>query len=238
MNTRSTGQRGKSWNTRLPSFFKSNSWKIGLRGEEQKESKPFRSKTSEMFLGLAELPLKTTIVKSSKQAINGVNEKSLISKEQSPKGEKVYSSIVQPATEFTDLPGKVKELSPKTEELTAKFVELRSKENRKMSAENVTFVPQDVSATSFEDKNPKETKDCRIVSPKKTKDCRIVSPPSFQKCYFVLKYGEKLTEAGKNMSEQEMKLLYEDIFKPVDIYSLLKKSSAGTGCCYNSQLAV
>lgn len=214
MNTRSTGQQGKSWNTRLPSLFKSNRWKIGLRGDEQKESKPFHSKTSEMFLGVRELPLKTTIGKSSKQAINGVNENSLISEEQSPKGEQVYSSIIQPATEFIDLPGKVKELSPKTEELTAKFVELRSKENRKMSAENVTFVPQDVSATSFEDKNPK-----------KTKHCRIVSPPSFQKCNFVLKYGGKLTEAGKNMSEQEMKLLYEDIFKPVDIYSLLKKSS-------------
>ena len=213
MNTLSTGQQGKSWNARLPSFFKSNSWKIGLSGDEQKEAKPFHSKMSDMFLGVAELSLKTTVVESSKQAINGVNENSLISEEQSPKGEQVYTSIVRPATEFTDLPGKVKELSPETEELTAKFVELRSKENRKMSAENVTFVPQDVSATSFEDKNPKEAKDCRSVS-----------PPSFQKCNFVLKYGGKLTEAGKNMSEQEMKLLYEDIFQPLDICSLLKKS--------------
>ena len=206
MNTLSTGQQGKSWNARLPSFFKSNSWKIGLSGDEQREAKPFHSKKSDMFLEVAELSLKTTVVKSSKQAINGVNENSLISEEQSPKGEQVDTSIVQPPTESTDLPGKVKELSPETEELTAKFVELRSKANRKMSAEGV-------SVTSFEDKNPKETKDCRILS-----------PPNFQKGNFVSKYGGKLTEAGKNMSEQEMKLLYEDIFQPLDICSLLKKS--------------
>ena len=34
----------------------------------------------------------------------------------------------------------------------------------------------------------------------------------------------KLTEAGKSLSPEEMQLLYEDIFKPLDIYWIISKN--------------
>ena len=46
----------------------------------------------------------------------------------------------------------------------------------------------------------------------------------------ILQRDSRLTEAARKLSKEEMTLLYEDILKPLDIFSILREQRAQIGC--------
>jgi len=190
------------------------SLKIRPRDKELSKAEAFYSQVSGMLLGIAKMSVKIASVQFS---FTENNSPSPVVKTLSPKIEEQSQDfeIDQPAVELIELSTEVNELSSNIEELTSEVFELPCLEIRQhFSAEIFIFLPPHVFTTSFEDEEHNETRGSQTVS-----------SPSFEKFSFLLKYGGKLTEPGKQMSDDEMKLLYEDIFKPLDFFSMLQKRS-------------
>ncbi|KAL9983860.1 hypothetical protein ACROYT_G006102, partial [Oculina patagonica] len=105
-----------------------------------------------------------------------------------------FSQTGKQSTKMNELfPAKVQELSPKIEELRPKA----------LSSEPAMFPAP----------NPQ---DRRKVSSSLTRKTERELNESF-----ILSQGIKLTAAAKDLSDEKWRLLYEDIFKPLDFYSIL-----------------
>jgi len=167
-----------------------------------------------MLLRVAEMSMK---IASVHLPFTEINSPSPEVKNLSPKVEERSQDfeIGHPAAGLIELSTDVNELSSNIEELTSEVFELPCLEKRQhFSAEMFIFPPPHVFTTSFDDEEHNETRGSQTVS-----------SPSFEKCSFLLKYGAKLTDAGKQMSDDEMKLLYEDILKPLDFFCMVQERS-------------
>lgn len=194
MNTQLTAQQGNIKKVKLPS----ESWKIrSSSGLERSKTNSFKGQIPEMLLKIAELSTKVTF---GQLPSTNVNDLSPEGNDPSPKIEEESKPDAELNDEFSPEHNK---LPPKIEEVTSQTAELFPEKRRKDSPEILVSSPPDV------DEGHKETR----VS-------QTLISPSFSRCSFLSKYGGKLTEAGKNLSDQEMYLLYEDIFKPIDVNAM------------------
>lgn len=219
----------------------SRSWKIRSNsGDGPSKTNAFNCQISDMLLGIADLSMKIASVKLPSTEMNDhspeVNDPSSNSVEDSsnvvPPGRELKdvlsledilnemspqieegssSNIHQPDTEVNDVfSPEHNEMSPKIEDVTLRAVELCSRKlKRKVSPEIFIFPPPDIITIPSEDGGRKGA----------TGSQTVISP-SISKCSFLSKYGEKLTDAGKDLSEEELNLLYQDIFKPIDFYAI------------------
>ena len=56
---------------------------------------------------------------------------------------------------------------------------------------------------------------------------RLNSTPALKADTYILEQDSRLTDAAKKLSKKQLKLLYEDILKPLDVYSILLGRSMG-----------
>ena len=56
---------------------------------------------------------------------------------------------------------------------------------------------------------------------------RLISTPELKADTYILEQDPRLTDAAKKLSKKELELLYEDILKPLDVYSILLGRSMG-----------
>jgi len=124
------------------------------------------------------------------------------------------------------------EVSTKDQRLSLNTEDSRSKKRRNVEPEIFIF-PPNFSKLSFEiDDQRKFIKPQRSKSEKtrglycneQQQRPRIVSEPCINKCAQIISSrGIKLTEAANELSEEQCRLLYEDIFKPLDFFSILQE---------------
>jgi len=106
------------------------------------------------------------------------------------------------------------------------------KKRRNIEPEIFIF-PPNFSELSFEAKDQR-----KIIKPQRSKSEKarslycdeqqqrphIVSEPCINKySQIISSRGIKLTEAANELSEEQCRLLYEDIFKPLDFFSILQE---------------
>lgn len=129
----------------------------------------------------------------------------------------------------------IAKLSPKGQELSQKNEGLCFKKGRSVVPEIFIF-PPDISEVPPEDEprrghlsKPRRIKSESKKSTERGKEQqrkRVESEPCINKyAPFISNKGIQLTEAANELTEERCRLLYEDIFKPLDIYSILQERS-------------
>lgn len=204
-------QEGKTF-LRLRFLPKPNAWKSS--GDDSSKYQSFNSKLSESLLGIANMSLKVAQVTIPHVEINDLSTEvhdSLPKFEElecHPRLEETCSKIntLFPDPKFDNLPPEdCHNLSPKMERNLSELKFGGQDRVEECFAEIFVFPPPEVFTIPFEDEEfGKASESQNEVS------------PSFRRSNFLLKYGGKLTEAGKSLNDWEMYLLYKDIFKPFD----------------------
>lgn len=204
-------QEGKKF-LRFRFLSKPNSWKSS--GDDSSKYQSFNSKLSESLLGIAHMSLKVAQVTIPHAEVNDFSTEvhdslpKFEELEYHPKLEEPCSKI---STPFPDSkcdnvpPEDCHNLSPRMERKLSELKFRRQDRVEECLAEIFVFPPPDVFTIPFEDEEFGEASESQ----------NEVSP-SFTRSNFLLKYGGKLTEAGKSFNDWEMYLLYKDIFKPLD----------------------
>ena len=204
-------QEGKKF-LRFRFLSKPNGWKSS--GDESSKYQSFNSKLSESLLGIAHMSLKVAQVTIPHAEVNDFStavHDSLPKFEEleyHPKLEEPCSKI---STPFPDPkcdnvpPEDCHNLSPRMERKLSELKFGGQDRVEECFAEIFVLPPPDVFTIPFEDEEFGEASESQ----------NEVSP-SFTRSNFLLKYGGKLTEAGKSLNDWEMYLLYKDIFKPLD----------------------
>ena len=214
MNSRLVAQqKGKKF-LRFRFLSKSNSWKSsGDDISKYVKCQSFNSKLSESLLGIADMSVKVAQVTIPHAEVNDLSTEVHDSSpkveelEYDPKLEEPCSKINMPLAhpKFKNLPPEdCHILSPRMER---KLSVLKFEEQDRVEecfAEIFIFPPPDVFTTPFEDEDID-----------KASESEDEVSPSFTTSDFLLKYGGKLTAAGKSLNDREMYLLYQDIFKPL-----------------------
>ena len=204
-------QEGKKF-LRLRFLSKPNSWKSS--GDESSKYQSFNSKLSESLLGIANMSLKVAQVTIPQAEVNDFSTEvhdSLPKFEElecHPKLEQPCSKISTPFPDpkFDNVPPEdCHNPSPRMERKLSELKFGGQDRVEECFAEIFVFPPPDVFTIPFEDEEFGEASESQ----------NEVSP-SFTRSNFLLKYGGKLTEAGKSLNDWEMYLLYKDIFKPLD----------------------
>lgn len=127
------------------------------------------------------------------------------------------------------------QLSPGIAKLSPKNAGLCFKKGRSVVPEIVIF-PPDTSEVPPEDEprrghlsKPRRIKSESKKSTERGKEQqrkRVESEPCINKyAQFISNRGIQLTGAANELTEEQSRLLYEDIFKPLDIYSILQERS-------------
>ena len=125
----------------------------------------------------------------------------------------------------------IAKLSPKRCELSPKKEKFFRKKTRNVEPEIFIFptVPELLEAEHRrETRKPRRFQSETGQSPyRNIKDQhrqRVLSEPCITKyAELIASRGIQLTEAANKLTEEECRLLYEDIFKPLDIYSILRE---------------
>lgn len=204
-------QEGKKF-LRLRFLSKPNSWKSS--GDESSKYQSFNSKLSESLLGIANMSLKVAQVTIPHAEVNDFSTEvhdslpKFEGLECHPKQEEPCSKISTPFPDpkFDNVPPEdCHNLSPRMERKLSELKFGGQDRVEECFAEIFVFPPPDVFTIPFEDEEFGEASESQ----------NEVSP-SFTRSNFLLKYGGKLTEAGKSLNDWEMYLLYKDIFKPLD----------------------
>lgn len=204
-------QEGKKF-LRLRFLSKPNSWKSS--DDDSSKHQSFNSKLSESLLGIANMSLKVAQVTIPHAEVNDVSTEvhnslpKFEGLEYHPKLEEPCSKINTPFPDpkFDNVPPEdCHNLSPRMERKLSELKFGGQDWVEECFAEIFVFPTPDVFTIPFEDEEFGEASESQ----------NEVSP-SFTRSNFLLKYGGKLTEAGKSLNDWEMYLLYKDIFKPLD----------------------
>lgn len=204
-------QEGKKF-LRLRFLSKPNSWKSS--DDDSSKHQSFNSKLSESLLGIANMSLKVAQVTIPHAEVNDVSTEvhnslpKFEGLEYHPKLEEPCSKINTPFPDpkFDNVPPEdCHNLSPRMERKLSELKFGGQDWVEECFAEIFVFPPPDVFTIPFEDEEFGEASESQ----------NEVSP-SFTRSNFLLKYGGKLTEAGKSLNDWETYLLYKDIFKPLD----------------------
>ena len=178
------------------------------------------SNTAMPFVGLNSLSSDTTEVSAK-------------GRELSLKTEELCSNTVKPYVGFNSQSSGTTEVSTKGQGLFLNTEDLYFKKRRNIEPEIFIF-PPNFSELSFEAKDQR-----KIIKPQRSKSEKarslycdeqqqrphIVSEPCINKySQIISSRGIKLTEAANELSEEQCRLLYEDIqFKPLDFFSILQE---------------
>ena len=153
-------------------------------------------------------------------------------KELRQKASEMSTNISALSSCLDELSPPIAKLSPKQNgKLSPKKDKLRRKKRRNVGPEIFTFptVPE-----LHELKNRRETRKPQrfqsetawsMYRPNQNRQ-RVVSEPCINKyAELIASRGIQLTEAANELTEEECRLLYEDIFKPLDVFSILQERS-------------
>ena len=212
MNSQLVAQQDGKKFLRFRFLSKPNSWKSS--GDDSSKYQSFNSKLSESLLGIANMSLKVAQVTIPHAEVNDFSTEvhdslpKFEELEYHPRLEEPCSKI---STPFPDPkcdnvpPEDCHNLSPRMEQKLSELKFGGQDRVEECFAEIFVLPPPDVFTIPFEDEEFGEASESQ----------NEVSP-SFTRSNFLLKYGGKLTEAGKSLNDWEMYLLYKDIFKPLD----------------------
>lgn len=122
-------------------------------------------------------------------------------------------------------PEAIEEMSPEADEMSSADYGMPSQEGNKLSFAVVEELSTKADELSLEDGMPSQ--EANKLSPTAIEGMspEANTPCAPAKYYFLLEQGVKLTDAAKELSDEKMNLLYEDIFKPLDFYSILHERS-------------
>ena len=183
------------------------------------KTKELYSNTTTLFVGLNNLSPDTTEVPTK-------------DRELSLKTEELCLDTATPFVGLHKQSSDTTEVSTKDQRLSLNTEDSCSKKRRNVEPEIFIF-PPNFSKLSFEIDDQR-----RIIKPQRSKSektrglyCneqqqrpRIVSEPCINKyAQIISSRGIKLTEAANELSEEQCRLLYEDIFKPLDFFSILQE---------------
>lgn len=194
---------------RLPSVFKT-SWRITPKSNHGKLRDCLNCKITELFSRIGEV--------SRKKSTSSLDELSTVTIEgQFPKDERLSS-------EDDILSQEINEKYP------TETVELPTETEKHSPEIGAPFQRVETSPVIFQEISPKvgnlgeESK--TVAIPQKSpsnRELRKFCPntPCGKKYYFLLDQGVQLTDAAKELSDEKMNLLWEDIFKPLDFCSIL-----------------
>ena len=192
---------------RRPSVFKRN-WKTSPKGNHGKLRDYLNFKMTDLFSRIGEL--------SGKKSISSHNKAtSLTLEEPLPDDERLSS-------EYDILSRQIKKIhTTETEEkMPTKTERLPSETQRVETPPELTEA--EISAKAGDLSEQGKTAFTPQQSPSnggRRKFC--ANTPCARRYSFLLDHGVQLTEAAKDLSDEQMNLLWEDIFKPLDFSSIL-----------------
>jgi len=190
---------------RRPSVFKP-SWKTSPKGNHGKLIDYLNSKMTKLFSRIGEVFRKKTIL-----------DPSLTFEETLPDDERLSSEDDMLSRQITKI-------------YTTETEEMPTETERLPSETGVPFQRVETSLAITEEISPKAgelgEEGKTAVTPQKSpsngerrKFC--ANTPCATKYSFLLDHGVQLTDAAKELSDEQMNLLWEDIFKPLDFCSIL-----------------
>ena len=127
--------------------------------------------------------------------------------------------------------------SPKGQQLSPKINKIYEKKRRNVLPEIFTFPTVPEESLEVEDRQVRrreikskprrfqsETEQCTFKNIRDQHRPRFASEPCINKYSKLIESrGIKLTEAAYQLTEEQCRSLYEDIFKPLDVYSMLQE---------------
>ena len=205
----------KGHNNKLPgleSVFKI-SWKITPRINHRKLRESFNDKITKLFSRIGELFLKKGLSSQEVDELSAVTseeqfpqEKELSLEDGIPSeevNEPYLAEIEEQLADSEEFSSEIGIPSQKDDELSTEMIEEISLEGDGLCEEHSTVTTPQPSISNGEQ---------RKVS---------VNTSSVSKYFFLLEQGVQLTDAAKELSDEKMDFLWEDIFKPLDFYSIL-----------------
>ncbi|KAL9966020.1 hypothetical protein ACROYT_G024028 [Oculina patagonica] len=189
----------------LPSAFKS-SWRIPQRSNHHKLRESLNAKITKLFSRIGELSLK--------KSISSQDVKKMTIEEMFPeRKEELPSEVVEPFS------SEIEELSAETEEMSSEIA-IPSQEDEQLSP--VMIEEKSQEGDHFCKERSSATTPQRSTSQgEQRKLCPNTPRDGASKYSFLLDQGIQLTDAAKELSDEKMDSLWEDIFKPLDFYSIL-----------------
>ncbi|KAL9966021.1 hypothetical protein ACROYT_G024029 [Oculina patagonica] len=193
----------------LPSTFKS-SWRIPQRSNYSKLRESLNVKVPKLFSRIGELSLK--------KSISSQDVKKMTIEEMFPeRKEELPSEVVEPFS------AEIEELSAETEEMSSEIA-IPSQEDEQLSPVMIEEKSQEGDHLCKE-RSSATTPQRSTSQGEQRKLCPNTPRDGASKYSFLLDQGVQLTDAAKELSDEKMDSLWEDIFKPLDFYSILHKKS-------------
>ena len=239
-------QERRDLGNRLASIFKARSFNYD---DEHNEEKSLKQKVSKQFSKVIQFFAKSSLSEPSSPSLTGLSpelnthemtprKSELFSKHEdtcsSPKISELSSKRKEPdeqaagkscsniaisSTGIDERSSGIGKLSPKGQESFPKADELCYEERRS----DETFMFPSASKQQLEVEQ--EGEKIKFHSKEKQQQ-RVVSEPCINKySKLIASRGIHLTEAAYELNEEQSRLLYEDIFKPLDLFSMLRERS-------------
>ena len=234
---------------RLASIFKARSFKDD---DEQNEEKSLKQKVSKPFLKVIQFFAKFSPSEPSSPSFSGLFPKlnihemtprtselfskpddtcspkisELSSERKEPDEQAVGKSCSNTAISSTDIDERssgIGKLSPKGQEAFLKADELCCEERR---SDEIFMFPSESKEQLEVEQEGEKSKPRGAFHSKEKQQQRVVSEPCINKySKLIASRGIRLTEAAYELTEEQSRLLYEDIFKPLDLFSMLRERS-------------
>ena len=176
-------------------------------------------------------PKESKCLKHDKNWSNEITELSPKINELPQQADKMSPNFATLSPGLAELSPSLAKLSPKLHKLSPKMEKLCRKKRRNVEPEIFIFptVPELLEAehrreTRKTRRFQSETGQSTYGDIKDQPRQRVASEPCINKyADLIASRGIQLTEAANELTEEQCRLLYEDIFKPLDIYSILQQ---------------
>lgn len=189
-----------------PSVFKPN-WKTSPKGNHGKLRDYLNVKMTNLFSRIGEVSGKKSISSHNKATSLTVEEPLPVDERLSSEDDMLSRQINKIHTTETD-----EEMPTKTERLPS---ETQRVETSPELTEEISPKAGDLREEGKTALTPQQSP----LNGGRRKFC--ADTPCAKKYSFLLEHGVQLTEAAKDLSDEQMNLLWEDIFKPLDFCSIL-----------------
>ncbi len=192
----------------LPSAFKP-SWRIPPRSNYSKLRESLNVKITKLFSRIGELSLK--------KSISSQDDKKMTIEEMFSQQKELPSEVDEPYS------AEIEELSAETQELSSE-IDIPSQEDEQLSA--VMIEEMSPEGDHICEERSSATIPQQSTSQGGQRKLCANTPRDGASTYsFLLDQGVQLTDAAKELSDEKMDSLWEDIFKPLDFYSILHERS-------------
>ena len=243
-------QERRDLGNRLASIFKARSFRYD---DEHNEEKSLKQKVSKPFSKVIQFFAKSSLSEPSSPSLTGLSPE-LNNHEMTPRTSELFSkyddtcsspkiselsserkeadkqaagkscsNIALSSTGIDEHSSGIGKLSPKGQESFPKADELCYEERRS----DETFMFPSASKEQLEvEQEGEESKPRGAFHDKEKQQQHVVSEPCINKySKLIASRGIHLTEAAYELNEEQSRLLYEDIFKPLDLFSMLRERS-------------